>query len=118
MEKKKQIRWESYESMLERTEKNAKRRQTRELRRKLHDPATPTEEKDRLMKELYRDIKILYAEPEDYIPKKFRKKYKLGEYAEPEKETKKEEKYVKCCGGIKMPPIQPPIFDEDKKEEK
>ena len=62
--------------------------------------------------------KVVYVEPVDYFPKETRKKYKLGEYAEIEKETKKEEKYIKCCGGIKMPPIQPPIFDEDKKEEK
>ena len=62
--------------------------------------------------------KVVYIEPVDYFPKETRKKYKLGEYAESDKETKKEEKYIKCCGGIKMPPIQPPIFDEDKKEEK
>lgn len=61
--------------------------------------------------------KVVYVEPIDYFPKETRKKFKLGEYAETEKETKKEEKYVKCCGGIKMPPIQPPIFDEDKKED-
>ena len=62
------------------------------------------------------EIKVIDIEV-DYIPKETRKKFKIGEYAESE-EKKKEEKYIKCCGGIKMPPIQPPIFDEDKKEEK
>lgn len=27
------------------------------------------------------EIKIMYAEPDDYIPKEIRKKYKIGEYA-------------------------------------
>ena len=32
--------------------------------------------------------KIVYVEPADYFPESLRKKYKLGEYAEPEKETR------------------------------
>lgn len=36
------------------------------------------------------DKKIKYVEPADYFPKSLRKKYKLGEYAEPKKDTKKE----------------------------
>ena len=51
----------------------------------------------------------------DYIPKKLRKKYKLGEYAE--SEEKQKEEYITDCGGI-QPVVHPPIFDEDKKEEK
>lgn len=37
---------------------------------------------------------VKYTEPSDYIPKEIRKKLKLGEYAEDEKETeaKKEER--------------------------
>ena len=31
--------------------------------------------------------KIVYAEPTDYFPKELRKKYKLGEYAEPQEDT-------------------------------
>ena len=37
------------------------------------------------MKNEEKIIKILYAEPLDYFPKEIRKKYKLGEFAEPEK---------------------------------
>ena len=33
--------------------------------------------------------KIVYVEPANYIPEKLRKKYKLGEYAEPESDTEK-----------------------------
>lgn len=32
--------------------------------------------------------KVKYAEPAEYIPKELRKKYKLGEYAEPKADTK------------------------------
>ena len=41
--------------------------------------------------------KVLYIEPEDYIPKDLRKKYKLGEYAEetPKKDEKKTTKETK-----------------------
>lgn len=35
--------------------------------------------------------KIVYVEPADYIPKDLRKKYKLGEYAEPQEGTMKPE---------------------------
>ena len=35
--------------------------------------------------------KIVYAEPADYFAKELRKKYKLGEYAEPQEGTIKEE---------------------------
>lgn len=35
--------------------------------------------------------KIVYVEPADYIPKDLRKKYKLGEYAEPQEGTTKVE---------------------------
>ena len=35
--------------------------------------------------------KVTYVEPADYIPKDLRKKYKVGEYAEPETDTKKAE---------------------------
>jgi hypothetical protein len=35
--------------------------------------------------------KIVYAEPADYFPKELRKKYKLGEYAEPQEDTMKAE---------------------------
>lgn len=31
-----------------------------------------------------KDVKIVYSEPADYFPKELRKKYKLGEFAEPE----------------------------------
>ncbi len=33
--------------------------------------------------------KIKYVEPAEYIPESLRKKYKLGEYAETNKDTKK-----------------------------
>lgn len=33
--------------------------------------------------------KVAYAEPDDFFPKEIRKKYKLGEYAEDAKTTKK-----------------------------
>ena len=52
----------------------------------------------------------------DYISKKLRKKYKLGEYAK--SEEKKKEEYITDYGGIQPLPLQPPTFDEDKKEEK
>ena len=61
------------------------------------------------------DIKAIDIEV-DYIPKEIRKKYKIGEYAE--SEEKKKEEYITDCGGIQPLPLQPPIFDEDKKEEK
>ena len=32
--------------------------------------------------------KIVYAEPPDYFPESIRKKYKLGEYAEPVEQSK------------------------------
>ncbi len=51
----------------------------------------------------------------DYIPKDTRKKFKLGEYAETEKEH---EEYSEDCGGIQPLPLQPPIFGEVKQEEK
>lgn len=51
----------------------------------------------------------------DYIPKETRKKFKLGEYAE--SEEKKKEEYITDCGGIQSI-IHPPIFDDDKKEDK
>lgn len=35
--------------------------------------------------------KIVYAEPADYFPKELRKKYKIGEYAEPQEDTTKAE---------------------------
>ena len=35
--------------------------------------------------------KVVYVEPADYIPKDLRKKYKLGEYAEPQEDTMKAE---------------------------
>lgn len=34
-------------------------------------------------------IKVVYAEPADYFPKEIRKKYKLGEFAEPKEEEAK-----------------------------
>lgn len=111
---KEQVKWESYENMIARKKRNEKRRQTRELRKKLLDPATPPEEKDRLMEELYRDIKILYVEPEDYFPKAFRKKYKLGEYAEPEKAPEKEG--LVDCGEIKVASAEQSLSGDDKKE--
>ena len=40
----------------------------------------------------------------DYIPKKLRKKYKLGEYAE--SEEKQKEEYITDCGGI-QPVVHP-----------
>ena len=57
--------------------------------------------------------KVAYIEPDDYFPKKLRKKYKLGEYAED-------------CGGNEFVICPPTIRDdkedkedkEDKKEEK
>lgn len=60
--------------------------------------------------------KVVYVEPVDYFPKETRKKFKLGEYAE--SEEKQKEEYIADCGGIQPLPLQPPIFDEDKKEEK
>lgn len=39
------------------------------------------------MKKETREIK--YSEPSSYFPESIRKKYKLGEYAEVKKETKK-----------------------------
>ena len=38
--------------------------------------------------------KIVYAEPADYFPKEIRKKYKLGEFAEPKTEEKNREKAI------------------------
>ena len=59
--------------------------------------------------------KVVYVEAVDYFPKKFRKKYKLGEYAE--SDEKQKEEYITACGGI-QPIIHPPIFGERQKEEK
>lgn len=39
--------------------------------------------------------KVKYVEPAGYIPKELRKKYKLGEYAEPKADTKKTTKDTK-----------------------
>lgn len=36
-----------------------------------------------------KEKKVKYVEPAEYIPKDLRKKYKLGEYAEPKADTKK-----------------------------
>lgn len=36
--------------------------------------------------------KVKYVEPAEYIPKELRKEYKLGEYAEPKANAKKEAK--------------------------
>ena len=36
--------------------------------------------------------KVKYVEPAEYIPKELRKKYKVGEFAEPKADTKKTEK--------------------------
>ena len=58
--------------------------------------------------------KVVYIEPADYIPKKLRKEYHLGGYAELDKVEDKEE-YIADCGGIK-PIIHPPIFGEDKED--
>ena len=41
------------------------------------------------MKNEEKKIKIVYAEPLDYFSKETRKKYKLGEFAEPEVKTVK-----------------------------
>ena len=51
----------------------------------------------------------------NYIPKETRKKFKLGEYAETEKDP---EEYLEDCGGMQPLILRLPIFDEDKKEEK
>ena len=37
-------------------------------------------------------VKTAYIEPEDYCPRKLRKKYKLGEYATEKKKRKTEKK--------------------------
>lgn len=34
-------------------------------------------------------IKVVYVEPADYIPEELRRKYKLGEFAEPKEDEKK-----------------------------
>ncbi len=31
-----------------------------------------------------KEVRLVYVEPADYFPKRLRKKYKLGEFAEPE----------------------------------
>ena len=102
--------------MIERKMKNEKKKQIRELQKKLQDPAVPPEEKDRLVEELYRDMEILYVEPEDYFPKAIREKHKLGEYAEPEEEPKEE--YLEWCGGIKPFSVLPTNLDDEKMEGK
>ena len=43
-------------------------------------------------------IKVVYVEPADYIPEDLRRKYKLGEFAEPKNEA---ENMDEDCGGIK-----------------
>lgn len=50
------IKWESYEDMLKRKEKSEAKKKAK-------------------------TIKVVYAEPVDYIPKDLRQKYKLGEFA-------------------------------------
>ena len=40
------------------------------------------EQKDNESKKKAKTIKVVYAEPADYIPKDLRQKYKLGEFAE------------------------------------
>ena len=52
------------------------------------------------------EIKVIDIEV-DYIPKETRKKFKLGEYAETEKEP--EEEYLENCGGIQPLPLEPQI---------
>jgi hypothetical protein len=59
----KELKWESYEDMLKRKEKSEAKKKAK-------------------------TIKVVYAEPADYIPKDLRQKYKLGEFAE-RKEDKK-----------------------------
>ena len=54
------------------------------------------------MKNKEKKIKVAYAEPDDYFPEEIRKKYKLGEYAEPENEE-----YLEDCGGIQPDPLLP-----------
>ena len=69
-------------------------------------------------------VKTAYIEPEDYFPRKLRKKYKLGEYATEKKKRKTEkkkkrrkEKQIVSCGGIRMTrPLR--IFEKLKREKK
>ena len=50
-------------------------------------------------------INVVYAEPANYIPEELRRKYKLGEFAEPKHGA---EEMDEDCGGIKpIDPIKP-----------
>lgn len=56
--------------------------------------------------------KIVYVEPAEYIPEDLRRKYKLGEFAEPKN---REEEMDEDCGGIKpIDPITPTPADYDR----
>lgn len=96
--------------------KRAEARRVRELKKRLQDPSVSPEEKGRITEELYRDIPILYVEPEDYFPKELRQKYKLGEYAEPQRE-RTEEDFIESCGGIRADLLPQSLCREEKKEE-
>lgn len=52
-------------------------------------------------------VKVVYQEPENYIPDEIQKKNKIGKYAE--------EGTVELCGGYKYDPITEEEFEKMKK---
>lgn len=65
------------------------------------------------MKNEEKKIKAVYIEPADYIPEDLRRKYKLGEFAEPENEEEHgSDEMIEDCGGIQS--IVIPMLEEDK----
>lgn len=58
-------------------------------------------------------IKVVYVEPADYIPEDLRRKYKLGEFAEPKHEAEKMDE--DCCGIQPIDPIEPPRKEDEAK---
>ena len=43
---------------------------------------------DKKSEQKAKTIKVVYAEPPDYFPEEIRRKYKLGEFAEPKDDKK------------------------------
>ena len=63
-----------------------------------------------------KEIEIVDIESADYFSVETRKKFKLGEFAEPEQEdTEEKEEYLVNCGGIQ--PIDP-VKNDNKETEK
>ena len=44
--------------------------------------------KDKSPEKKEKTIKVVYAEPKEYFPEEIRRKYKLGEFAEPKEDKK------------------------------